>query len=254
MNINSNKSHLNRKLKSILTKFSTIFFKSSVIDLRNSTFFHESAIPCSLASEIFEKIKVIPGWFNFDDCTHFHLILRLQSLLGIRGNFLEIGSYHGRSTALMCRYLRNGEKIVVCDAFESQTKDNYANKPSPEALINNILRLNPTLDQSKVLICHCLSSKLSLEKFMKFRFIHLDGGHSKDQVLNDLHLSKGQLINKGIIAIDDYQNKEWPEVTAAVNEFMSKNSDFSILADFNRHGAKGRKLYIIFSKDHIHEY
>lgn len=253
MQINSIKSYLNRKSKFIRTIFSTIFFKSPVIDLRNSTFFHELAIPCSLASEIFEKVKVIPGWFNFDDCTHFHLILTLQSLLGIRGDFLEIGSYHGRSTALMCRYLRNEEKIVVCDAFESQTKDNYENKPSPEALINNILTLNPMLDQSKVLIRHCLSSKLSLEKFMKFRFIHLDGGHSKDQVLNDLYLSKSRLINKGIIAIDDYQNKEWPGVTAGVDEFMSKNSHFSILADFNRHGAKGRKLYIIFNENYNYE-
>lgn len=218
---------------------------------RNSIFFHNSAVLCYLASEVFEKIKVMPGWFNFDDCTHFHLILTMQSSLGIRGDFLEIGSYHGRSTAVMCRYLNDGEKIIVCDAFESQTEDNYEDKPSPAVLLDNILKINPRLNPSKVSIRYCLSSELSFEKSVKFRFIHLDGGHSKDQVLEDLNLCKNHLINKGIIAIDDYQNNAWPEVTIGVNEFLSKNSQFSILADFNRHGAVGRKLYIILSQNNF---
>jgi hypothetical protein len=65
-----------------------------------------------------------------------------------------------------------------------------------------------------------------------------------------LQLCKNHLTNKGIIAIDDYHNKDWPEVTDGVNEFLSINSQFSILADLNRHGAIGRKLYIILNKNH----
>jgi hypothetical protein len=251
MEIDSIHTYFKKKIRNIKAVLIKRVFKTSELDLRNTTSFHELAVLGPLAIEVFDKIKTIPGWFNFDDCTHFHLILILQSLFGIRGDLLEIGSYHGRSTALMSRYLNDGEKIVVCDAFESETNDNYVNKPSPELLIGNIRKLNPTIDLSEVLVYQCLSHDLSLDKNMKFRFIHLDGGHSKVQVLQDLYLSKNHLVNKGIIAIDDYHNKHWPEVTVGVDEFLSKNLQFSILADLNRHGAIGRKLYIIFNQNNI---
>ena len=172
-------------------------------ELRNSTSFTLIGEPSPIIKEVFEFTKTVPGWFNIDDCSHFYLILSLQSACGIEGDLFEIGSYHGRSAALMSRCLQRDEKIVICDAFESDTEDHYTNKPSPESLIYNILTVNPNLETSRIVVHQCLSNVLSLKKEDKFRFIHIDGGHASDQVYGDLCLSREHLVDKGIIAIDD---------------------------------------------------
>nr|WP_258539260.1 class I SAM-dependent methyltransferase [Dissulfurirhabdus thermomarina] len=157
---------------------------------------------------------------------------------------LEIGSYHGRSTALMAKCLQPDEKIVICDAFEIDTDDKYSDKPSPERLVSNIKRLNPNVENERIIIHKCLSNKLKLGREI-FRFAHIDGGHSMDQVYFDLNLCSKHIIENGIIAVDDYYNSQWPGVTKGTNHFLSENREFSVLADLNRHGALGRKLYLI---------
>ncbi len=71
--------------------------------LRESTKFSDIGEAGPLITDIFEPLKDIPGWFNVDDCGHFYLTLSLQSVWSIKGDLLEIGSYHGRSTAVMAK-------------------------------------------------------------------------------------------------------------------------------------------------------
>lgn len=229
----------------IIYYLTTCNTKELNIYLRNSIAFQNLAEPSPLISDIFEHIKQMPGWFNIDDCAHFYLLLSLQSVLGVKGDLLEIGSYHGRSAALMSWCLREGEKIVICDAFESETQDEYVNKPSYHTLIKNIMKVNPELDKSRITVHECLSSELSLAENNRFRFVHIDGGHSENQVYADLSLCQNHLIDEGIISIDDYKNKHWPGVTIGTDKFLSENPEFFIFADLNRHGAIGRKLYLM---------
>jgi|TARA_B110000914_G_scaffold209376_1_gene207652 hypothetical protein len=198
----------------------------------------------SLVAKGFDQVKGIPGWFTLDDCEHFHLVMEMQSMNGVTGDMLEIGSYHGRSTAIMAGGIRSGECIHVCDAFESDTSDGYSNKPSPEKLLANIQRVNPDIDLAKVKIHQCLSDDLSFPEDQKFRFIHIDGGHSAEQVYSDMELAKRHLALRGIVVIDDYGHHHWPTVSEGVDKFMIDNPDFSVLGDLNRHGALGRKLYV----------
>ncbi len=192
----------------------------------------------------FDILKRIPGWFTLDDCSHFHLVLEMQSLHGQTGDMLEIGSYHGRSTALMAKHLRPGETIHVCDAFEADTEDRYAAKPSPENLLNNLRKVTPNFSDSQVVIHECLSNDLKLPAEQKFRFIHVDGGHSAEQVYADLELSAQHLLPKGVVVIDDYKHAQWPDVAVGVDRYLKEHPEFSVLGDMNRHGALGRKLYI----------
>ena len=212
-------------------------------DLRTSVAFEDIGEAGPIA-DAFASIAHIPGWFNIDDCMHFHLILTIQSWLSIEGDLFEIGSYHGRSTALMCRYLRGRERMLVCDAFETPTEDHYANPPSADRLKSNVLDTNPDLDPNQLVIHQCLSPDLRLGDEERFRFMHIDGGHSSEIALSDLTLAKRHLADRGVIVVDDYHNRQWPEVTAGVDRFLSENLDFRILADLNRHGAIGRKAYL----------
>ena len=48
-----------------------------------------------------------------------------------------------------------------------------------------------------------------------------------------------------MIAIDDYAHPDWPGVTEAVDRFLGTHAaTHRVMADLNRHVAKGRKLYI----------
>jgi predicted O-methyltransferase YrrM len=213
--------------------------------LQESTSYADIGEAGPLVKDIFSKIKDVPGWFNVDDCGHFFLTLSYQSAMGLKGDMLEIGSYHGRSTALMAKCLQPDERLVVCDAFESDTHDSYANKPSPENLISNIERLSPLINRELIVIHKGLSNDLCLDSGEMFRFIHIDGGHSAEQAYFDLNLCSKHTISSGIIVMDDYHNKRWPGVTEGTDRFLSENHDFVVLADLNRHGALGRKIYLI---------
>ncbi len=194
--------------------------------------------------DLFTRIRTIPGWFTYDDCVHFHLVLRMQELMDMRGDMLEIGSYHGRSTACMAAYLRPHETLVVCDAFAQPTDDVYPDRPSPEGLQRNLLSMHPQLDWQQVDVRVGLSRDLQLGE-AQFRFIHIDGGHSQAEALTDMQLCAAHLAPQGVMVVDDYENAYWPGVTAAVDAFLAAHGDFTILADLNRHGAVGRKIYLV---------
>jgi predicted O-methyltransferase YrrM len=197
-----------------------------------------------MLTTLFQPLVNVPGWFNVDDCSHFHLILSMQSTLGMKGDMLEIGSYHGRSTAVMASCLQADEKIVVCDAFEGNTDDPYSNRPSPEKLLRNITLVNPKLDPAQIVIHACLSNDLVLDDNARFRFVHVDGGHSAEQAYYDLNFCKKYVLPNGIIALDDHCHPAFPGVAEAAQRFLKENSDIRVLADLNRHGAQGRKLYL----------
>lgn len=213
--------------------------------LRTSTNFKDIGSKGSLTERVFEKIKDIPGAFNLDDAAHFFCILEMQSLLGMKGDFLEIGTFFGRSTAVMCHSLKTGEVMNVCDAFQSETEDVYTSRPTPEILLNNIRKVTESFDESSLKIHACLSNDLKLDSGSSFRFVHVDGGHSEKQAYFDLQLVAPHILKKGIIAVDDYDHKHWPGVTPAVDRFLTDHANFTVFADLNRHGAIGRKIYLV---------
>lgn len=198
-----------------------------------------------VTSVFFNHICTIPGWFNIDDCAHFTLILSMQKAIGIHGDILEIGSYHGRSTALMATLLRDSENLVVCDAFTQQTDDPYANRPTPETLIVNVMDVAPTLNPRQLVVHDCMSNELDLPAGQRFRFAHADGGHGYDTVRADLEYIAARMVNGGVIAADDYHHADFPDVTPAVDDFIGSHPEYRIMADLNRHGAIGRKIYLV---------
>lgn len=206
----------------------------------------ENSSPSDFSIQVIAKLEDIQGFFNEDDCMHFYLILQMQSLLGMTGDIFEIGSYFGRSTALLARCLAENERLVVCDAFESDTTDHYSDRPSVSDLKGNIRALNPDFDFSRLDIHSCYSNELALSSKATFRFAHVDGGHDAETAYGDIKYTAIRLMKNGIIAVDDYEHPDWSGVTIAVDRFLSEyEKEFSVFADMNRHVAKGRKLYLI---------
>jgi hypothetical protein len=212
---------------------------------RNNDGFDQAAVPSDV-TRLFRRLRKIRGWFTVDDCGHFHVILRMQSLTGVKGDLLEIGSYFGRSTGAMMGHLNDREQLIVCDAFDSvKTADDYETYPSVKDFLRNLAEVHPKADLASVRVHACLSSSLELADSVRVRFAHVDGGHSRAEALHDLELVYRHLCPRGVIAVDDYQHPGWPEVSDGVDDFLSRHDDMAILADLNRFGESGRKLYLM---------
>lgn len=200
-------------------------------------------------AETFRKLRQVRGAFTLDDAGFFLLTLRMQTTHGMTGDLLEIGSYHGRSTAVMCQGLAAGERIHVCDAFELEGGDDFAMRPTPELLRRNIARANPNLAEDRVVIHNCLSQDLTFPAEQRFRFIHIDGGHADEICSSDLRLAQRHILPGGVIVVDDYAHPDWRGVSTATDRFLAENPGFQPILDVNRHGEKGRKLYLAAPRD-----
>jgi len=179
------------------------------------------AIPGRLVTDTFDPIRDIPGYFTYDDCAHFVLLLRMQKRLGVHGDLLEIGTYFGRSTAVLASELRADEWLLAC-----------------------VSALSSAASDGRLEIFEGVSADLDLSG-RRFRFVHVDGSHEYADALADLRLVVDHIVPGGIIAVDDYEHPLWAGVTDAVRDFRSERPDVSELADLNRHGAEGRKLYLM---------
>jgi hypothetical protein len=186
----------------------------------------------------------IKGFANADDAMHFAMVLGYQNQTGFGGDLLEIGTYFGRSTLVLAYHQLPGQVLEVCDAFEAPTADHYDDKPTVEDVLTSIRAAVPGYEAERMCVHNCLSKDLTLSEGARFRFAHVDGGHSTEEALHDLRLVADHILPHGVIAVDDYDHPRWPGVKVACDQFLLERTDFTVFADMNRWGALGRKLYL----------
>lgn len=200
--------------------------------------------PGPLVTDIAPRLGAIPGWLNLDDAAHFTLVLGAQRAAGIRGDLLEIGCFHGRSAALLALHLAPRERLVLVDVFDLPGDEPYGDRPAPEGVRANLARACPGLDQERVTILRADSRTLTLPAEGQFRFAHIDGGHGAATVAADLATCAARMRPGGVIVVDDYAHPLYPGVTEGTDAFLAGEPGWRPIADLNRAGALGRKLYL----------
>ena len=200
--------------------------------------------PGLLLSELAPRLAAIPGWFNLDDLAHFTLVLGTQAATGLSGDILEIGCYHGRSAAVLALHLQEGEQLFLVDAFDLPLDDNYGDTPSPMGVWRNLQSVVPDLARERVHIQRAYSGELCLPADRRLRLAHVDGGHDAATARADLELCLRHLLPGGVLVVDDYAHPQHPGVSEAVKGLLLEHPGLRVLADLNRSGALGRKLYL----------
>lgn len=158
-----------------------------------------------------------PGWFWPEDCDLFDRILSDQLANNIHGDLLEIGCYHGKSAILMGYGLRDGENLTVCDLFggdaeeTAELTDHFEETFGVDTFTANYAKFH----QGHPVIRACSSLDLDLAD-QKFRFIHVDGGHSQTVASFDIATALAASGKLAVIAIDDYRTHHTPGVPAAI--------------------------------------
>ncbi len=201
-------------------------------------------MPGPLLTDHGPRLGWIPGWFKLDDMAHFQLVLATQAAAGLAGDLLEIGCYHGRSAAFLAMHLQPGERLHLCDAFGLAGGESYGDTPTPEGVRRNLSRAVPALEPGRITIHRGLSRDFTLPPDTALRFAHVDGSHRREDAASDLELCAAHLLPGGVIAVDDHHHPDHPGVTEAALAFVERHPEFHVLADLNRAGALGRKLYL----------
>jgi Methyltransferase domain len=176
----------------------------------------------------------VHGWLNAVDAELFLQILSLQDRLGIVGATAEIGVHHGKSFIPLCLGLRNNERALCVDVFEDQgLNEDRSGEGSREVFEKNLRRFS--IPKERVVVIKGSSLEVKADQILdavgRVRFFSVDGGHWRDIVVNDLSIAANTVGEDGIIALDDFLHKEWPDVTRGFFEWHAgAGTDFGPLA------------------------
>jgi hypothetical protein len=168
-------------------------------------------------------MRKVPGYLTSLDAVIIRWLLSWQESLGIHGNLCEIGAHHGRLFFLLALWRKAGESALAIDLFEDDNLNVGVHAGRAESFKHHALRLGIELSPAEVMKGSSLD--ISAEQILEraggpIRLFSVDGGHMYQHVENDLRLARQCLCSQGIVAVDDFFNLGWPEVTFATYDFL----------------------------------
>lgn len=175
----------------------------------------------------------IAGWFYPADMLTFAMLDGIQEQLRVAGSLCEVGVYEGKSAVLLSRFLRAGEKLTGFDLFPDDMLDKaqrnvreFGRSDGVQLVRQDAAALDPA----------------GLSAFIGdgVRLLHIDAGHEYHEVLHQLALFAPFVRPAGCIIMDDYQDREFPGIEAAVLDFCEWDRPRRFVPFF----AGGNKMYL----------
>lgn len=166
-----------------------------------------------------------------------------------RKNFLEIGSFEGRSTVWTVEnMMEDGGELIAIDTWGGGEEHGSLNMSAAEELFNkNICTLGTKFPKRivykwKETSVSGLSSLIKDGALGKFDFIYIDGSHIAKDVLTDACMSWPLLKPDGIMVFDDYM---WGDVRDALHRPKTAIDAFvNIFAEHLQFMAIGYQLVV----------
>lgn len=156
----------------------------------------------------------IEGWFYPADILSLAVIDSIQAALGIRGSICEVGVYKGKSLAFLSHLIRTelDERLFGFDLFPGRLRE--------EAEENCRLHGAPCELQLIASDTALLTGELLTPLLTGgVRLLHIDAGHEYHEVFHQAVLFAPFVQRNGVIVFDDYQEREFPGIEAAVLDF-----------------------------------
>ena len=151
--------------------------------------------------------REVEGWFYPKDIIITHGILK--ELQKPKGDVCEIGVAYGKSAIAISQFISNNN-FYLYDIFSEADKQKATSNIAKFGNANNLIwRLEDT-------------TQLKFDDVIfqnELRFLHIDGCHEHSAVLSDLNLFSSKMRDDGIIALDDFQDQEFPGVNSAAFQF-----------------------------------
>tara|TARA_X000001036_G_C20525903_1_gene744124 strand:- start:98 stop:919 length:822 start_codon:yes stop_codon:yes gene_type:complete len=163
-----------------------------------------------------ENHQQIEGWFFPLDHIAFFELCNLQLHWGIKGDVCEVGVYRGKSFVLLSLLRAQTERLIGFDLFQDDHQ---------QSAEYNIDKYG---DSSLVSFVACATSEIARDELNSImpspvRFLHIDAGHEYHEVFEQLELFSPYLGDHALVAMDDYQDREFPGIEAAVLDFAERD-------------------------------
>jgi predicted O-methyltransferase YrrM len=154
---------------------------------------------------------------------------------------LEIGTLHGLFAAGLARQLirdgRTPSLTIVDPLAEIQLQSGRVLQadPSGTPIAENVVRTNLTLSglpQERMRLQCGFSSAPEVRAAVSDReygVIIIDGDHSEEGVRADLEWSETIVASGGIVVVDDYTDRDWPGVEAAVRKHLAGHTRLTLI-------------------------
>ncbi len=157
-----------------------------------------------------ELTKSTHGFFMNEAAAVWDVLLDFQETR-LSGALGEIGVFHGKSASLLALHTRDAEHLYLVDIEEY---------PEQARL------LAPLVPRERVTFLVGRSSRLPsmasrIRHLHDLRWIHIDGEHTGQALVNDLRLASFALHDEGIVCLDDFFNPMYPQVTAAAFQYLA---------------------------------
>lgn len=205
-----------------------------------------------ITTESLDRIKYISK--NMENKTfhfHTHILYDLRTSLGKKEvTYLEIGSYAGGSSSLMCGHSYKTKCFAIDLGFPIK----------PQIVESNVNRFKNEHNTFKYFVGNSQDTKTIsdvTQEVGNVDILFIDGDHTKNGVFSDFRNYQNLVKSGGYICFDDYLDSEYsPEVMGAVDELvknLNKNEfniigviDYPQLSNFTT--LKYNNIYIIQKK------
>lgn len=155
--------------------------------------------------------ETVPGFLSAESSDFLSRLLSHQLDTGREGSLVEIGTYMGRTFIGMAMASRPHERVVGFDLFPTGVHDGLrkaAENLTPEELKEFHVFMKNT-------------NELSVADYMRHvgkpaRFVHIDGGHSHWDVVQDMNLATSFLAPGALVVFDDFMHDWYPDLTEGV--------------------------------------
>jgi hypothetical protein len=171
-------------------------------------------------------MEAIQGYLTSQDAKLIAAILLFQNESNFAGNLCEIGVHHGRLFLMLALARRASERALAIDLFEDDAINaNTSQAGRGRALSANACRLGIKFSTEEIFKTSSLdiaATDILARTTGPIRFFSIDGSHLYQPVENDLRLAEATMTAEGVIAIDDFFNKDWADATFATYDFLRR--------------------------------
>ncbi len=178
--------------------------------------------------------KKVDGWLYPVDAQLVRTVGDIQTKNKISGSVGEIGVWQGRLFILLYLLLHEKEKAFSIDIFDQNQLSKDRSNPTPNSgstkLLDGFLD-NVRKHAGSPEYIHTIRASSDsvvagdiLSTVGPVRLFSIDGGHTKEIVMNDLELAVSTLCEQGVIIFDDCFRPEWPGVANGLHEFFLRKT------------------------------
>jgi hypothetical protein len=172
------------------------------------------------------SMETVQGYMSSLDAHLIANLLSYQNENNIRGHLCEIGVHHGRLFLMLALARRAGERALGIDLFEDdEINANTHHAGRDSALFANARRLGIELAEDETFKTSSLdieAADILRRTTGRIRFFSIDGSHLYRPVEHDLRLAESAITTDAVIAIDDFFNKDWADVSFATYDFLRR--------------------------------